>query len=218
MFFIFSLRSLFYILENFFIPFYIFNIIYKFCRIYSNKLNLLYCLNILFHNFIIVSYVKNSSDLFFEKIYFWKNRWMSASMISERHVLIFGLIQLSVLSLKYPRIKRMLWTEAIHEGCHGIFPMYRPIMLHEPLTLLARRVWRAAHTAHASSMASRSHCSRVEYGEQKSLFYISMHNMFILEYRAQYQFTIQLSDSKIVLLRITFTIFVSYLLFCDKSL
>ena len=67
----------------------------------------------------------------------------------------------------YPRF--LLWTEAIHEGCHGTFPMYRPIMLHELLTLLTRWAWWAAHAAHALGIVSRSHRSRVKYSEQLTL-------------------------------------------------
>ena len=64
--------SLIYILKSFLILFHTSHISYKFSGVFDNRFRLIYCLNILFCNFVIISDVEYLSCFFFEKDLFVK--------------------------------------------------------------------------------------------------------------------------------------------------
>ena len=66
--------SFVYILESLLISFHTFYITYKFDRVFDGKFSLAYYLYTLFCDLIIISYIKDASDLFLEKHLFLKNR------------------------------------------------------------------------------------------------------------------------------------------------
>ena len=55
---------------------------------------------------LLIMILKTRPVSFLKKIYFWKNHYIFILVVSERYVLVLDLIYLSVLFLKYLRIKR----------------------------------------------------------------------------------------------------------------